>query len=242
MKEKLLPVLIVLLIGASFALGSMSSQLKQLKSGDQPSQPQQALGEQQAQPEAQAEPEIEVLDEETWQNILANATMAKGNPDAAIKIVEFSEYQCPFCARYVEQAYAQLWEEYGDDLYYVFRDYPLPFHANAQNASLAARCADEQDAYWDYHDLLFANQADWTEMDNPQSKFVSLAEELNLDVDQFTSCYTSEKYTDVIEADTSLAGSVGVSGTPTFFINGQQLVGAQPFENFQAIIDAQLNQ
>jgi len=240
MKEKFLPILIVLLIGASFALGSMSTQLRQLKSTNQPQQ--QALGEQEANPETEVEAEErQVLDEQTWQNILTDADNHKGNPEAPIKIVEFSEYQCPYCARYVQQAYAQILTEYGDQVYYIFRDYPLPFHANTQNAALAARCAGEQDAYWEYHDLLFDNQDEWSELENPESKLASYAKELNLDVDQFNNCYISEKYLSAIETDAELASSVGVNGTPSFFINGQKLIGAQPFENFRAVIEAELN-
>ena len=159
-----------------------------------------------------------------------------GNEDAPVVIVEFSDFQCSYCARFYQDTLPQLFEEYGDDIQFVYRDYPLsPIHPHAQEAAEAAECANDQDAFWEYHDLLFDNQ---TALDT--ESLISYAEELELDTDEFTDCLESGKYTDEVLADFEEGRSYGVSGTPTFFINGVRLVGAQPFANFQQVIEAEL--
>jgi protein-disulfide isomerase len=160
-----------------------------------------------------------------------------GETDAPIVIVEFSDFECPFCARFREQTFDQIVTEYGDDVQIIYRDFPLSqIHPRAQQSAEASECADDQDAYWAYHDLLFANQQ---ALDT--ESLIGYAEELGLDVEEFTECVESGKYTDEVLADYNEGLSYGVSGTPTFFINGVRLVGAQPFEAFQQIIEEELN-
>jgi len=160
-----------------------------------------------------------------------------GKKDAKITIVSFEDYQCPFCARAHQQSFPQLKKDYIDTgkVNYVFRDFPLSFHPNAQPASEASECAHEQGKFWEYHDALFANQQDLG-----RDLYLKLAGDLKLDVNKFTTCIDTRKYQKEVEADFAYGSTVGVSGTPTFFINGVRLVGAQPFTAFKQVIDQEL--
>ena len=174
-----------------------------------------------------------------------------GPADAPITIVEFSDYQCPYCWRWHVQVYDALMEAYPNQIRFVYRNFPLSFHQNAMPGAEAALCAGDQNAYWEYHDLLFDNQ----ELMNNQSGTVleqsfynDLAASLELDVATFESCMTSHKYLEFIQKDMEYAASLpydstgepGVGGTPTFFINGHRLGGAYPIEYFVQIIEAEL--
>jgi protein-disulfide isomerase len=161
----------------------------------------------------------------------------KGNKDASVTIIEFSEYQCPFCKKYIDETYSQIVENYVDTgkVNYVFRDFPLDFHDQAKPAAMAAECADEQGQFWEYHDLLFANQNKLS-ADN----FKQWAEDLGLDTEQFNDCVDSEKYKSEVEKDLADGQSYGVQGTPGFFINGKVLSGAQPYSVFEQEIEAAL--
>ncbi len=168
-----------------------------------------------------------------------------GKKDAKLTIVEFSDFQCPFCKRYVDDAHKQIVKEYIDtgkaNLYY--RHFPLfSIHPNAQKAGEAAECANEQGKFWEYHDLLFKDQDTWAPVQTTAATggFTDLAGQLGLDTAQFSSCLDTNKYQKTVEED-GLAGSKAqVSGTPTFFINGHRLVGSQPFSEFKKLIDEQL--
>ena len=235
MKEKKtinLPALIsvVLLIMVAFFVGRYT----------QKDQGQTAQNNQQPTQIAPGEEETTILTDEDWQIIIADGAAVKGNADAKVTIVEFSEYQCPFCKRYIDESYSLIMEDYGDQIRYVFRDFPLPFHPNAQPTALAARCAGDQGKYWEMHDLLFEKQAVWSEKEDITADLTSYANQIGLNQSAFSSCLSSEKFAQAIEDDISLGQKVGVSGTPSFFINGQMLVGALPYDNFKAIIDEQL--
>ena len=160
-----------------------------------------------------------------------------GSKSAKVTIVEFSDYECPFCGRHFEQTYPQLKKDYIDTgkVKLVFKDFPLGFHAQAQKAAEAARCAGEQEKYWEMHDKLFSNQESLS-VENEKK----WAKDLGLNSGKFDSCLDSGKYAKDIQADSSYGQSIGVSGTPSFFVNGKQLVGAQPYSAFQAAIDAEL--
>ena len=160
-----------------------------------------------------------------------------GDKDAPVTIVSFEDYQCPFCKRAFDQTFPQLKSEYIDTgkVKLVYRDYPLSFHPQAQSAAEASECANDQGEFWDYHDALFNNQATLG-----SDLYTKLAGDLGLDVGQFTECVDSGKFRQEVQDDFSYGSSVGVSGTPTFFINGIKLVGAQPFQAFKNIIDAEL--
>ncbi len=161
----------------------------------------------------------------------------KGSADAPVTIVEFSDFECPFCGKYVRETYSKIVSEYIDTgkVKYVFRDFPLDFHLNAQKASEAAECAGEQGKYWEMHDVLFENQ-DALDVETLKMYAVSLG----LDTEEFNTCLDSGAMADEVKADMADGQKYGVSGTPAFFINGKMISGAQPFEVFKAEIDAAL--
>jgi protein-disulfide isomerase len=160
-----------------------------------------------------------------------------GDPDAPVTIVEFSDFQCPFCERFYSQTYLSLKENYVDTgkVKIVFRDFPLSFHPEAEPAALAAECANEQGEFWAFHDLIFENQGSMS-----ASAYLEWAAEIGLDVGQFSECVDSQKYKSEVASDYNDGGRLGVTGTPGFFVNGELVTGAQPYAVFAAAIDAQL--
>lgn len=160
-----------------------------------------------------------------------------GDKNAPVTIVEFSDYECPFCGRYFTQTYPQLKKDYVDSgkVKIVFRDYPLPFHGNAQKASEASECADDQGKFWELHDKMFSNQQALSVAD-----LKKYAGELALDQKKFDECLDSGKYASEVQNDLNDGSKYGVSGTPSFFVNGLLLVGAQPYSEFKRLIDAEL--
>jgi protein-disulfide isomerase len=161
-----------------------------------------------------------------------------GDKNADVIIVEFSDFQCPFCARALPTV-NQIKETYGEKVLFVYRDFPLhSIHPEAQKAAEASQCAFDQDKFWEYHDLLFEKQSDWSGVGVP--KFKEYAVDLGLDTDAFNDCLDSNKYADEVQADLLEGTHFGVTGTPAFFINGQKVSGAQPFSTFKQIIDAEL--
>jgi len=174
----------------------------------------------------------------------------KGNPDAPITVVEFSDFQCPFCSRFFEQTLPLIEKNYIDTgkIKFVYKDLPLDnLHPNARSAHIAAECADEEGKFWEYHDVLFQKQAVWqrlasSDLDITLSQF---AVDLGMQAASFESCMESQDMADEVNQDTLEAMRNGATGTPTFFIGNEKdgfikMVGAQPFASFQAIIDAQL--
>jgi protein-disulfide isomerase len=169
-------------------------------------------------------------------NVALGTLPPDGKSSAKIKVVEFSDFQCPFCKRFVDDTYAALKEKYGDQVVFYYRHFPLTsIHPEAQNGALAAECANAQGKFWAMHDQLFATQ-DAISLDNSRS----LAEKLGLDMDKYDKCIQNQDGAVNIQKDVTDATQYGVSGTPTFFINGVRLVGAQPLANFVAIIDQEL--
>jgi protein-disulfide isomerase len=174
----------------------------------------------------------------------------KGNPNAQLTIVEFSDFQCPFCARFYTQTLSQIQQNYIDSgkAKLVFRDFPLyNIHANARASALAAQCANEQGKFWDYHNKLFEGQTAWASLSasDAASAFKQYATDLQLNSNNFNSCLDSAKL-DEINKDYQDGTNYGVTGTPTFFIGNNKdgyvvLVGAQPYSEFQKIIDAELS-
>jgi len=173
-----------------------------------------------------------------------------GNKDAKVTVIEFSDFQCPFCRRYFTQTFEQVKKNYIDTnkIRYVYRDYPLPFHPAALPYAEAADCANEQGKFWEFHDMIYNEQ-------NKQGAATieylgadavkKMAMGLGLDAAKFNSCFDSEKYKDEVNKDLAAGSTAGVSGTPTFFIGNDKkgyvsLVGAQPYAAFQAAIDAEL--
>ena len=174
----------------------------------------------------------------------------RGDPNAPITIVEFSDFQCPFCARFHVQTLPSLLEEYIADgkVNLVYRDFPIQsIHPNALPAAVAAECADDQGKYWEYHDMLFEKQSSWARLDSNSaiSTFSQYATDIGLEKEQFDSCLGSGKYLEEVQGDLRDGRDYEITGTPGFFIGNEKigfvkLNGAQPFESFKRIIDAQL--
>lgn len=159
-----------------------------------------------------------------------------GPKDAPITLVEFSDYQCPYCERWYTQVYKQLLAAYPGKIRFVYRNLPLTsIHPESMPAAEAAMCAGEQNAYWQYHDKLFDNQ---DKLGN--DLYIQLAKDLGLDMAEFQSCLTTHKYQSAIQADMDFSLGLGVQSTPTFFINGLAVVGAQPLTAFTQVIDQEL--
>ncbi len=157
-----------------------------------------------------------------------------GPQDAPIVIVEFSDFQCPYCQRFHLQTFEALMAAYPGKIRFVYRNLPLTsIHPQAFSAAEAALCAHEQGAFWPYHDRLFKGGLG-------QDAYLQYAQELNLDMERFRGCLQERRYRDFIEKDMGFALNLGVNSTPTFFINGIALVGAQPLSVFQDVIDREL--
>jgi len=158
-----------------------------------------------------------------------------GPEDAPITVVEFSDFQCPFCKRFHQETYQALLEAYPDQIRFVYRNLPLTsIHPDAFPAAVASLCAEEQNAFWEYHDKLFTGELLGREV------YLQYAADLDLNTEEFTACLDSGKFDEFIEQDMDFAFNLGVSSTPTFFINGLAIVGAQPISSFQTIIDKEL--
>jgi protein-disulfide isomerase len=155
----------------------------------------------------------------------------KGKKDAPITVVEFSDFQCPFCKRGMT-VMDDLLKEYPNDVKIVFKNLPLPFHPEAKPAAAAALAAGAQGKYWEYHDLLFNNQDSLS-----TETYIKLAGDLKLDVEKFKTDMKSEKFEKQIADDMAIATQLGVRGTPGFFVNGVQVRGARPLPYFKNLVD-----
>jgi protein-disulfide isomerase len=219
-------VIVALLVGLvlGFAGGKFASGPSKSTGTPSPTQPS---------PTAAARPNARPTDTTVFK-VPIDGSPTKGSEDALVTLVEFSDYECPFCSR-ADVTVRQLQKEYGNKLRVVMKQNPLSFHANAKPAALAAMAAGEQGKYWEMHEKLFAN--------NKALDAASLekyAGELGLDVAKWKQDLNNPKFSEIIGRDQALAAKVGASGTPAFFINGRFLSGAQPIDNFKAIIDDEL--
>ena len=174
-----------------------------------------------------------------------------GDPNAPITIIEFSDFQCPFCARFHTQTLPSILDEYIDQgkVKLVFRDFPIQsIHPNALPASIAAECANDQNKFREMHDILFEKQNEWNKIDTAKalSLFSQYALDFGINQEEFDSCLTSGKHISEIQKDLEDGRNYGVSGTPGFFVGNDELgyvelKGAQPFESFKKVIDSQLD-
>jgi protein-disulfide isomerase len=230
-------ILGLLVVGASFYTGYLTGQNQQLKeavrgqvaapSPSQPSAPAPSAPQPQAAPTVKAD--------------VAEGRYVTGDKNAPVTIVEFSDYQCPFCKRFYDQTEQQLIDTYvkTGKVKYSVRHFPLGFHQNAQKSAEAAECAGQQGKFWEMHKVLFQySQADGTGLNVPDLK--KYAADLKLDTAKFNSCLDNGETASIVQKDMSDGQAAGVSGTPSFYVNGKQLVGAQPFNMFQETIDAEL--
>jgi protein-disulfide isomerase len=184
--------------------------------------------------EAAQAPGLQVAETLNRYELGGESLPAFGPADAPVVLMEFSDYQCPYCKRWHDDVFPQLIAEYGDQIKFVYRNLPV-IRANSADAARASYCANEQGAYWQYHEALFSYRYDF----NKQS-YEQYARDLNLDVDALRDCYASGRYADLIEQELQLARSMGIGSTPTFFVTGIAVVGAQPYDVFKQIIDKEL--
>jgi protein-disulfide isomerase len=162
---------------------------------------------------------------------------SKGPEYAPVTIVKFEDYQCPFCKQ-VQPIFGELFARYNGKIRLVHKDLPLEnIHPQARQAAEAARCADEQGKFWTYHDKLYASASTLSAED-----VKNYARELGLNVGLFDGCFATGKYRAIVEKDISDGVQLGLTGTPTFFINGREISGAQPLETFIKMIDEELGQ
>ncbi len=182
--------------------------------------------------------------------ISINDDPVKGDPNAPLTIIEFSDFQCPFCARFYSQTLPLLEENYIDTgkVKLVFKDLPLDrLHPNARATHIAAECANEQGMFWKYHDILFEKQPQWQSLSpsNLDTTLTNFAAGLGMESTDFKTCIESQEIADEVNDDTLEAASYGTTGTPTFFIGNEKdgftkLVGAQPFAAFKTMIDSKI--
>jgi protein-disulfide isomerase len=161
---------------------------------------------------------------------------ARGPQDAPVTIIEFSDFQCPYCRR-AEGTVKQLMDRYHDRVRFVYRHFPLEFHPRARPAAEAAACANEQGRFWDYHAKLFSDPPALEDADLQR-----YATELGLDTTAFQQCVSEHKTKDVVSSDLNAGKAAGVSGTPAFFVNGLMITGARPMDSFTKVIDKELQQ
>lgn len=178
---------------------------------------------------------VEILVDAPRVEVAGDAARRRGNSDAPVQIVEFSDFQCPFCRR-AQPTIVALLAKYGDKVSHSFRDFPLrDIHPRAQSAAEASRCSGEQGKYWEYHKLLYDHFGQLGRED-----LTKHAAAVQLDVPRFESCLDSKKFAGAVEEDVQDGLRAGVNSTPAFFVNGIAVTGAQPQSAFERIIDAEL--
>ncbi len=172
-----------------------------------------------------------------------------GEADAPVTFIEFTDFQCPFCQRHVQQTFPEIKAKYVDTgkIKYVARHFPLSFHPNAQKASESAACAQDQDKFWEMHAKLFEAQGDWSGLDaaSAASKFKEYAKEIGLNAGTFATCLDTGAKAAFVKADMAAGSASGIDGTPGFWILGpngqsQKISGAYPFASFQTAIDGMM--
>jgi protein-disulfide isomerase len=184
----------------------------------------------QAQPQPTARPP---------QDIVLGNSPVWGPENAKVTIVEFTDFQCPFCERFYSDTYTLIRRNYKDQVRFVFKHYPISsLHPDAMNAHLASECAREQGKFWEYHDIMFENQINLS-----RASLITYATTVGVqNADQFATCLDTQKYQSVVDSDLQAGSGYGVGGTPTFFINGTFVEGAQPYRVFEAAINQALAQ
>jgi protein-disulfide isomerase len=222
----LIPIAFILGIGAGFLFWGR---------GDQPAAPVAQAETTSSGDAAPAVPDIN-YDEVRRYDISIDDDPIFGPADAPITIIEFSDYECPFCQRWHAQVFDRLLETYPNEIRFVYRDFPLVnIHPNAIPAAIAANCAGEQGQFWPFHNSLFSGVYGLG-----TQAYVQYASEIGMDVEAFSACMSDNDYSAEVQADFEYASNLGVSSTPTFFLNGIAIVGAQSYEVFQQVVEAEL--
>ncbi len=165
--------------------------------------------------------------------------IAIGSPGTKVKIIEFSDFQCPYSRAFQMNTVQRVLDEYRDRIFFIYKNLPLDFHAQAENAALAATCANEQGKFEDYSEKLFKDQDDWGKSEGTQ-KFKTYAVQLGLKTMDFNKCLDDKKYQDKINEDKKEAEEFGISGTPAIFINNQFKAGAVAYDDIKKIIEEEL--
>lgn len=170
-----------------------------------------------------------------------DARRAKGNPNAPVILTMYSDFQCPYCAQADREAIRQIEKDYvaNGKVYLVYKHFAF-IGDESVDAAEASECAADQGKFWPYHDKLFASQAGENKGAFAPAKLKRFAQDLGLDMKAFNACFDSHKYRKQIEAAKKDAESIGVQTTPTFFVNGQMILGAKPYEEFKAVIEDEL--
>jgi|SRR6185312_5687863 len=173
---------------------------------------------------------------------VADHARVEGSPTAPLWVIEISDFQCPFCREWHDQSYQAIKSEYVDTgkIRFAYINFPLSIHKNAWPAAEAAMCAAAQGKFWPMHDSLFASQPRWENLANPQPMLDSLAASVGVSQDAYTKCVTQHQMRALIQGDMDRADESGVQATPTFIIGTAKISGAQPLDQFRAVIDAQL--
>jgi protein-disulfide isomerase len=208
----------------------LKPQLKQLMRNAEIEQARQSYAD-----SLRAKVDVSILLQPPSVHVIYDPARVKGNPDAPVTVVEFSDFQCPFCKK-TEDTLKALLAKYDGRIRLAYLDFPLTeIHPHAEKAAEAARCAGDQGKFWEYHDDLFADQSKLDE-----ASLIGRAQNLHLDETAFRSCLSSGKFKHDIEVNRKEGNKAGVTGTPAYFINDVFLSGAQPQAEFEKIIDNQL--
>lgn len=227
------PYLMVLLLIASFLLGMLITKVQYLEKGLGTTGGTPA-GAQQAGAQPSLAPGKPV-------NVAVGNLPVLGNKDAKVKVIEFADFQCPFCEKWYTDVGKNLINDYvkTGKIAFYWRDYPFLGQESNWSAG-AARCANEQGKFWEFHDYLYTHQGQENSGAFSKDNLKKFAADLGLNTDQFNSCLDADKYSKDYQADLSDGQKAGVNGTPTVFINGVPVVGAQPYTAFQTAIDQAL--
>lgn len=234
--SSLSPLWVILLLILSYLLGMQTAKLTYI---EDKIEKDTALNTQTAQPNNPQQP---ILGEKV--DIEAGTLPVLGDKNAKVTMIEFSDFQCPFCERFYVDTFPQLKKDYIDTgkIKFTFRHLPLDIHPLAPTAAEASECANDQDKFWEYHDELFNNFNTWTTLttDTLQPQLTTYASSIGMNADEFSSCLTSGKYTEKVNKDKTDGQSAGATGTPSFFINGKLIVGAMPYTTFKTLLDEEL--
>lgn len=227
------PVLMVLLLVASFLIGMLYTKVQYLEGNGAAAPSRPTAGTQQA--GAQVTPGAKVA------NVAQGPYSALGNPNAKVKVVEYADFQCPFCEQWFTNVWPQLKKDYVDTGKIAFYFDNYPFLGQESNwASEAAYCANDQGKFWDLHDYLYTHQGQENSGAFSKANLEQFAATLGMDTSKFNNCLDTDQYSKQIASDLSDGQKAGVNGTPTVFINGTPVVGAQPYSAFQTVIDQEL--
>lgn len=229
------PILLVLLLISSFLLGALTTKLSLEGKIENNTEPAAAAPQTAPNAPAQVAPGTKV-------EVDAGHLPIKGNKDAKVTVIEFADFQCPFCEQWYKQVGLNLIKDYVDTgkVKFAFRQYPFLGQESTWSAE-ASECANEQGKFWEYHDYLYTHQGAENSGAFAKDKLIGFAGNISgINIDQFSTCLNSDKYAKQVADDLAAGQKAGVSGTPTSFVNGISIVGAQPYDSLKTLIDQEL--